>query len=78
MEVSYKPSFLRTFKKLPRDLQDDVYTAIELFKEKRNHERLRVHKLKGELKGLCSLSVNHTHRIIFEMEHTDSAAFLTI
>ena len=76
MEVAYKPSFLRQFKKLPKDLQSEAKEKITLFKEVSNHESLRVHALKGELRGYHSFSVNYKYRIVFEWERKGQVAVL--
>ena len=65
MEVSYTPSFLRLFKSLPEELQDEAVEKIELFRDEKNHKALKVHKLTGRLKGRYSFSVNYKTRIIF-------------
>ena len=44
----------------------EALKKIELFRDEANHEHLRVHKLKGKLKGVSSFSVTYSHRIIFE------------
>ena len=54
------------FNSLEKDLQNEVYEKIELFKNKGNHAQLKVHKLKGELKNKYSFSVNYKIRIVFE------------
>lgn len=76
MEVAYKPSFLRAFKRLPKALQDEAFGEIERFQNPKNHEVLRVHKLKGKLAGLYSFSVNYRYRIIFEWETPSKSAVL--
>ncbi len=79
MELAFKPSFLRAFKKLPLTLQDEVREKIEIFKNPDNHEALKVHKLKGSLAGRLSFSVNYRYRIIFMWEiQSNSAILLTI
>jgi addiction module RelE/StbE family toxin len=76
MEVAYKPSFLRQFKKLPSALQIEAKEKITLFKERGNHEQLRVHALKGKLRGYYSFSVNYQYRIVFMWEKQNTLAVL--
>ena len=80
MEVFFTPRFKRAFKKLPEALQDEVNEKIQLFKNRRNHTRLRIHRLKGTLKGKYSFSVNYRYRIVFLYLHKDrkSIALLTV
>lgn len=64
--------------KLEKDLVDEVFEKIELFKDKKNHKILKVHKLHGRLAGCFSFSINYDHRIVFEYESDDSVIFLEI
>jgi len=78
MIVRYKPSFVREFKKLPDELQEEALERIELFKDKKNHKKLKLHKLKGKLKDFHSFSVTYSHRIVFMYEKKDEVVFLGI
>ena len=80
IRVEYTRRFVRDVSKLPPTLQEDVYDKIELFKNPRNHTRLRVHKLHGSLQGRLSFSINYRFRIIFEYLNSkkDAAAFITL
>ena len=78
MIIRFKPSFVREFKKLSPDLRDEVFDRIELFKDPKNHEKLKAHKLKGRLKDCYSFSVTYSHRIVFEYETKDTVVFLAI
>lgn len=76
MEVLYKPSFVREFQKLSSALQDEVYEKVTLFKNSKNHKLLKVHALKGALKGYHSFSVNYRWRIIFTLQKGKKEAHL--
>ena len=78
IRVNFKPSFLRQFNILETDLRDEVAEKVELFKDKRNHKQLKVHKLKGRLKGRYSFSVNYQTRIVFVYEKKDEAVLLAV
>jgi mRNA-degrading endonuclease YafQ of YafQ-DinJ toxin-antitoxin module len=78
MEISYKPSFVRDFKKLPNELQEEVFDKIELFKDVKNHNKLKVHKLKGRLSEFYSFSVTYSHRIVFSFESKSDVLFFAI
>ena len=79
MEVAFKPTFLRQFKKLPKNLQEEAHEKIKLFRHPANHPALKVHKLKGELSGYLSFSVNYRYRIVFKWEsHSTSAVLFAI
>lgn len=78
MIICYKPSFVRDFKKLPAELQEEVLEKVELFKDTENHKKLKVHKLKGRLGDYYSFSVTYSHRIVFEYESKNEIVFLAI
>lgn len=65
MEVAYSPKFIRLVNSLSPAQQDEVLEKIELFKDKKNHQMLKVHKLHGRLKEQYSFSVNYRTRITF-------------
>lgn len=67
MKIAYEPSFLRMFKKLPKDLQAEAKEKIEIFTKNPKDPSLKMHKLKGKLKGLFAFSINYSYRIIFDI-----------
>ena len=71
MRVIYAPGFVRKFKKLSKDLQEETSEKIELFKEDPTNKQLKTHKLKGKFSELHSFSVNYSYRIIFKIEDDD-------
>ena len=78
IKIFFKPTFVRQVNKLDKDLVEEVHEKIELFKHKRNHEMLKVHKLHGRFSGCFSFSVNYKVRIVFEYCSDNEVAFLTI
>ena len=78
IEILYKPSFIRQYKKLPEALKAEIKEKIELFKGSQNHSYLKTHKLKGKLGEFYSFSVNYDYRIIFEYESKKKITFLMI
>jgi len=65
MKVSFKPTFIRKFKRLDLGLQQEATEKIEFLKNKRNFTQLKTHKLRGRLAGRYSFSVNYKTRIVF-------------
>jgi len=65
MEIVYKPSFIKQLNGLEVSLQKEVLSKIDEFKNPSNHRQLRVHALKGKLKGYYSLSINYQYRVVF-------------
>ena len=78
IKLQYAPKFLRQLSKLEPRLQKEALLKIELFKEKKNHRMLEVHKLKGRLSGSYVFSVNYTYRIVFDYISEKEAALLAI
>ncbi|HEY4478803.1 MAG TPA: hypothetical protein VI981_00375 [Candidatus Paceibacterota bacterium] len=78
IHVSFKPTFIRQFNVLEGDLQGEVVEKIELFKDRKNHKQLKIHKLKGRLAGRYSFSVNYQIRIVFIYGQKDEAILLAI
>ncbi len=65
IKIGYTPAFSRQFKKLEDALAQEVVEKIDLFKDLKNHDILKVHKLNGRLKDRYSFSVNYKIRIVF-------------
>lgn len=78
MHVFFKPTFVRQYKNLEPQLQEEITEKIELFKNPRNHRHLKVHKLKGPLSGRYSFSVNYKIRIVFSYLSKKEAVLLTL
>lgn len=76
--VQFKPSFVRKYKKLPPDLQEDVKKSIELLKNNPTHPFLKSHRLKGRLENRWSCSINYKYRIIFRYESETNILLLTV
>ncbi len=66
IRIGYSQEFIRMYGKLPSDLREEVKEKVELFKDRKNHRRLRVHKLHGRFVGRWSFSVNYAYRIMFD------------
>ncbi|MBI5411824.1 type II toxin-antitoxin system mRNA interferase toxin, RelE/StbE family [Candidatus Peregrinibacteria bacterium] len=78
IEIVYKPSFIRTYKKLPLPLKQEVKDKIGLFASDPKHPFLKTHKLSGPLRGYSSFWVNYEYRIVFEYESKSRAALLIV
>ena len=72
MAQLYTRRFLRSLKKLPEAVQNDVILAVERFKNKSEHKALRLHKLSGRMKKHYAFSANFNYRIIVEIGEKDT------
>lgn len=78
IKLIFAPVFLRQLKSLSPEIQEEAVEKIELFKNRQNHQMLKVHKLKGGLHGFFSFSVNYRIRIVFQYNSENEAALLAI
>lgn len=78
IEIVYSPFFVRKFNKLENGLQEDVLQKIDLFKNKKNHKMLDVHKLHGKFKDYFGFSVNYKFRIVFRHVSKNEVLFTDI
>ncbi len=74
MEIFYSPRFKRSFKKLPKNLQESTWRKIEIFRESPFHPSLKTHKL--AIENLWAFSVDFKNRIIFSF--LDSSEVLLV
>jgi mRNA-degrading endonuclease YafQ of YafQ-DinJ toxin-antitoxin module len=78
MNIAYTPQFVRMFRKLERELQEEAAEKIALFESDPQHTQLKAHKLKGRLKNRYSFSVNYQTRIIYMPLSKTEVAFLAV
>jgi mRNA-degrading endonuclease YafQ of YafQ-DinJ toxin-antitoxin module len=78
LRLIYAPRFIRQFKHLPKDLQEEAIARIELFKDSKNHAFIKVHKLHGKLKKFYGFSVDFRNRIVFDYVSENEVVLLTI
>jgi mRNA-degrading endonuclease YafQ of YafQ-DinJ toxin-antitoxin module len=76
--VSYKPSFIKKVRHLDVELYKELLDRIELLKDDRNHNLLKVHKLHGHFKDCYSFSVDYRIRVIFQYESKNEIVLLSI
>lgn len=77
IELFYSTIFIRKMKKTDVELREEIIEKLELFKDSRNHNSLKVHKLHGELDGKYSFSVNYKFRVIFSYIQKNMVSILT-
>ena len=77
-QVLFKPTFVRSYKKLSVELREEVKEKIEMFKIDTSSPSLKVHKFKGKMKDFYSFSVNYRYRIVFSYKSKNLVTFLNI
>lgn len=76
--IFYNKNFEKQFRALSRETQEKAVHAERLFRENPFHPSLRLHKLKGKLEGLWSISINRKNRIIFEVLENGEMLFVSV
>lgn len=77
-EIHYNKQFEQQFLNLPKAIQKKATKKEKLFRDNPFHPSLRLHKLKGKLDGLWSISVTMKHRIIFKPLENGVILFISI
>lgn len=77
ISIQYAPTFVRMYKRLNSNLKEEIKDKIVFFQNIANHEKLKVHKLKG-LENTHSFRVNYKIRIVFEYEQKNTANLLYV
>lgn len=75
----YPDSYIRrakTFLRKHTEIHSQYEKTLKLLGLDPHHPSLRLHKLEGRLKGLCSVSINMSYRIVLEMEIHDEEIIL--
>ncbi|OGF34838.1 hypothetical protein A2482_02065 [Candidatus Falkowbacteria bacterium RIFOXYC2_FULL_48_21] len=77
-KIEYSQRFLRRLRKLPPEIAKMVAVKIALFKQDQFYPSLRLHRLRGALSGLWSISISGKYRAIFERQEDGCITFVTV
>ena len=77
-KIFYSDVFASQFGGLPMAIQKKAVKAEGLFSSNPFHPSLRLHKLKGKLKGAWSISLDRKYRIIFTPQEDGEVLFVSI
>ena len=75
MEIIYTSKFFRAYKKLPKEIKQKAQDKEILFRKNPFDNKLKTHKLGGELEDFWSFSIDSKYRIIFEIDKKDTYYF---
>ncbi len=78
MTIYYTTKFAREYQKLPLAIQREAEKREAIFRKNPFDQRLRTHKLKGQLSNFWSFSVTHSYRIIFQFDADENVWFHAI
>ncbi|MEK9132444.1 MAG: type II toxin-antitoxin system RelE/ParE family toxin [Patescibacteria group bacterium] len=77
-EIRYNDAFAKQFSGLPRIIQLKACKKEAIFRKNPFHPSLRLHKLKGKLDGLWSISIDMSYRIIFKPLENGVILFVSV
>ncbi len=78
MKIYYSSKFAREYKKLSLKVKQIAEKKERIFRKDSFDSRLNTHKLKGDLNGFWSFSINDKHRIIFEFRDKKTIWFHSV
>ena len=78
MKIFYSSKFAREYQKLLLRVKKIAEKKEQIFRKNLFDPKLKTHKLKGNLKGFLSFSVNQRYRIIFELVNSNTVWFHSI
>ena len=75
MKILYLPKFAKQYKKLPLTIKVQAEKKEKVFRKNPFNKSMKTHKLKGELEGFWSFSINYSYRIIFDFRDEKTVRF---
>lgn len=78
MQIHYTSNFDKTFKKLPKPIQELAIKQEKIFKTNPQDPRLHTKALKGSLKGLFSFRITRNYRLLYAWKDSDNVLFYEI
>jgi len=75
MKILYLPKFAKQYKRLPLEVKIQAEKKEKIFRSDPFEKSLKTHKLKGELTGFWSFSINYSYRIIFDFQDEKTVRF---
>ena len=66
MKIFPSTQFRKSFKRLPKNIQEEAIKKDKLFRTDPHLPQLKTHKLKGKLSSFWSYSINYEYRIVLE------------
>lgn len=78
MEIFYSAKFEKEYRKLSPQVKKIAENKEQIFRKNPFDLKLKTHKLKGDLDGFLSFSINQKYRIIFEFVSSDKVWFHSV
>ncbi len=77
-EIHYDDVFEAQFCGLPKSVRLKACKKEKIFRDNPFHPSLRLHKLKGKLDGLWSISIDMKYRIVFKPMEDGVVLFVSV
>lgn len=77
-KIVYSTQFVKELRKLQKEMIALAIQKEKIFKENPLHPSLRLHELHGKFKGIWSISLSSSYRIIFERMENGDIVFISI
>jgi mRNA-degrading endonuclease YafQ of YafQ-DinJ toxin-antitoxin module len=77
-EVHITSGFQKSFRKLPANVRNLSVRKDRIFRANAFERQLKTHRLKGELDGYWSYSVNFSYRVLFRFIEPDKVIYYDI
>jgi len=68
MKPVLQKSFLKSYVKLPKVIQNKFFERVQLFLDEPQHPLLHIHALKGDLTPLQSMNITGDYRALFTID----------
>lgn len=78
MKINLSPHFKRSYKKIPKHIQNDFDKKIIIFVKDLYHSSLKTHKLTGRLQECLAFYLKDGYRVLFEFSGLESIDLLEI
>ena len=77
-KIYYDDKYIKQLMKIPTAIKKKAIEKEKILRDNPFHPSLRLHKLKGKLEGLWSISINKKFRAIFKPQGNGEILFLSI
>ena len=78
MNIHYTSDFIKSFKRLPKEIQTMATRQEAIFKQNPQDPRLHSKSLKGDLKGLSSFRITRNYRLLYVWKDKRNVVFYEI
>ena len=78
MRVNRTRNFVKQYKKLPKKVQQQFRARLTLWLKDPEQPILRVHALKGELRGCWSMNISGDYRVVYYLASEEEMVLVLV